>query len=319
MNIKSRTRLIRKYSYHLGLLISLFLPAMPIFALDKIDNLPRVAVISAYEPEWKLLKNQIQNPRQYIENGTVFITGELENKPIVLFLSGMSMVNAAMTTQLALDKFNIDRIVFSGVAGGVDPSLSVGDVVVPSQWSEYLEMVYAREKGQSYSLPEYAAHYKSMEHYGMMYPQPIFLTRKGHTEIEQRYWFPADKSLLNLAKQLSVSSIKLKQCTSDGHCLHHQPTLLIGGNGVSGQAFNDNKQFRDYTYHTFKAEALDMESAAIAHVAYSNAIPFIIFRGLSDLAGGGPGENEEEVFEQLAADNSAIVIKEFLKIMPTHV
>ncbi|MDB5410994.1 MAG: phosphorylase, partial [Rhodospirillales bacterium] len=39
-----------------------------------------------------------------------------------------------MTTQLALDRFTIDKIVFSGIAGGVDPKLTIGDVVVPDAW-----------------------------------------------------------------------------------------------------------------------------------------------------------------------------------------
>jgi adenosylhomocysteine nucleosidase len=57
---------------------------------------------------------------------------------------------------------------------------------------------------------------------------------------------------------------------------------------------------------------LDMESAAVAHVAYSNRVPFIAFRSLSDLAGGGGGENEIGTFFQIAADNSARVLLAFL-------
>jgi adenosylhomocysteine nucleosidase len=54
----------------------------------------------------------------YTVDGIDFESGSLEGKPIVLFLSGISMVNAAMTTQLALDHFLITRVVFSGIAGG---------------------------------------------------------------------------------------------------------------------------------------------------------------------------------------------------------
>ena len=48
---------------------------------------------------------------------------------MVLFLSGVSMVNAAMNSQLALERFDVTGIVFSGIACGVDPSLRIGDVV----------------------------------------------------------------------------------------------------------------------------------------------------------------------------------------------
>jgi adenosylhomocysteine nucleosidase len=56
-----------------------------------------------------------------------------------------------------------------------------------------------------------------------------------------------------------------------------------------------------------------METAAAAHVAYVNNIPFLAFRSLSDLAGGGPGENEMTAFLQLAADNSSTALLTFLK------
>ena len=46
------------------------------------------------------------------------------------------MVNAAMTTQLALDRFNVSAIIVDGIAGGVDPSLAIGDVVVPDRWGQ---------------------------------------------------------------------------------------------------------------------------------------------------------------------------------------
>jgi adenosylhomocysteine nucleosidase len=56
-----------------------------------------------------------------------------------------------------------------------------------------------------------------------------------------------------------------------------------------------------------------MESAAVAHVARANATPLIVFRSLSDLAGGGEAANEMGTFLQLAADNSADAVAAFLE------
>ena len=88
------------------------------------------------------------------------------------------------------------------------------------------------------------------------------------------------------------------------------------GNGVSGQAFVDNKAFREYAFATFQANVLDMETAATAMVAHSNGVPYIAFRSLSDLAGGGEGENEMGTFMHLAAANSAQVLVAFLTAWP---
>jgi len=90
--------------------------------------------------------------------------------------------------------------------------------------------------------------------------------------------------------------------------------LLTRGNGHI--PFVDNAELRAWAFATFKAQVLDMESAAIAHVAYSNEKPFIAFRSLSDLAGGDPGENQWATFVQLASGNSAAVVLAFLEALP---
>ncbi len=85
-----------------------------------------------------------------------------------------------------------------------------------------------------------------------------------------------------------------------------------------GKRQNPSGCARDYAWSTWHTDALDMESAAVAHVATVNAVPFLIFRSLSDLAGGGPGENEIGVFFRLAANNSARLLVAFLEAWPAR-
>jgi adenosylhomocysteine nucleosidase len=277
-----------------------------------LDSTPRMAVMSAFQPEWTALQAVLAGRKDYVVNGTTFAAGMIEHKPVVLFLSGVSMVNAAMTTQLALDRFNVKAIVFSGIAGGADPNLEIGDVVVPEQWAQYLEVVFAREKDGGYTLPGFAQ--KGPANFGMLFPQPVQIAARGG-EPEKRFWFPVDTRLLAIARA-AAGAVVLKDCTAERKCLTHKPKIVIGGHGVSGQAFVDNKAFREYARNAFDAEVLDMESAAAAQVAYTNKTPFIAFRSLSDLAGGGEGENEMGTFFQLAADNSAAFVQVFLKALP---
>jgi len=281
-------------------------------AAPTLDTVARTAVMSAFEPEWTALQTMLVGRKDYVIDGTTFATGTIENKPVVLFLSGVSMVNASMTTQLVIDRFTIDRIVFSGIAGGVNPQLEIGDVVVPEQWGEYLESVFARETNGSYTVPPFED--KSLPNFGMMFPQPEQIAAGGG-KLEKRFWFPADPKLVAIAKNVSAS-VKLKSCTPEKKCLDHKPKIVVGGHGVSGQAFVDNVAFREYAFKTFDASVLDMESAATAHVAYANKVPFIAFRSLSDLAGGGEGENQMGTFFQLASDNSASFVRAFLKALP---
>jgi adenosylhomocysteine nucleosidase len=291
------------------LLIALLcLLSTPLWAADRLDPTPRIAVISAFEPEWKALKANVEGAKSLSANGVEFVTGTLAGRPVVLFLSGVSMVNAAMTTQLALERFDVTGIVVSGIAGGVDPSLHIGDVVVAGRWGQYLEAVFAREVDGKFQPPPFIK--TPHPNFGMIFPTEIGVrSAKGS---EKRFWFEADSGMLAAADK--IGAVQLKRCTSGQDCLREPPRLIVGGNGVSGQAFVDNAAFRQYVFDTFRAQVLDMETAAVATAAYANAVPFIAFRSLSDLAGGDHGPNELRVFFQLASDNSAAVVQRFLTV-----
>jgi adenosylhomocysteine nucleosidase len=275
----------------------------------QLDTTPRIAVLSAFEPELTLLLATLKNPVKHKVNGIEFTTGTLEGKAVVLFLSGISMTNAAMNTQLVLDRFNIKSIVFSGIAGGVNPGLNIGDVAVPAQWSQYLEVLMAREPAPGQYSPPSRMAGQTLQNFGMLFPRPVETRSAANPKPERKFWFPVDPKMLEVAR--SLQGVEFSSCHA-GQCLARKPKLMIGGNGVSGQAFVDNAAFRHYTFQTFGANVLDMESAAVGMVAYSNAVPYIVFRSLSDLAGGGEGENQMTTFMGIAADNSARVMLAFL-------
>jgi adenosylhomocysteine nucleosidase len=75
---------------------------------------------------------------------------------------------------------------------------------------------------------------------------------RGHEEPQKVLWFPVDPALVEIAKKVGDEAT-LAQCSAKNECLQHQPRLIVGGNGVSGQAFVDNKAFREYAGTTFHA------------------------------------------------------------------
>ena len=280
---------------------------------------PRIAVMSAFDAELVALRAATTVTATRVVNGRTHYLGRLAGHDVVLMLSGFSMVNAAMTTQAVLDRYTISSIVFSGIAGGVNPGLNVGDVTVPAQWGNYQEMVFARETPTGFAPARVTTPFANL---GMMYPQGTSVTVRGAPadSLERRFWFAVDSGALATATRVA-QRVQLQRCTGagtgagTGECLAHEPRIVVGGNGVSGPTFVDNARFREWVWQTFAADALDMETAAVAVVAYENRVPFIAFRSLSDLAGGGPGQNEVRVFGRLAAENSAAVVIEYLKAL----
>ena len=75
-------------------------------------------------------------------NGNRFTTGTLRGNRVVIVLSGVSMINATMVTQLMIDHFRVERLVMSGIAGGINPAHHVGDVIVPERWAMPMEVYW---------------------------------------------------------------------------------------------------------------------------------------------------------------------------------
>jgi adenosylhomocysteine nucleosidase len=278
---------------------------------------PRILVISAFDRELAKLLGEAQITKTNVINGRQSYVGTLAGKPVVLALSGINMVNAAITVQSLFDTYNISLVVFSGIAGGVNPSLHIGDVTVAEQWGSYQEQRFARSSGNGWDAGSQPGNFAN---FGMIFPRDtnVVSSRKKPDEIEKRFWFPVDANALESARVVA-SKVTLAACTADGACLDYNPVIVVGGNGVSGPTFVDNAEYRAYVWETFHAQALDSETAAVAIAAYVNQVPYIAFRSLSDLAGGDTGKNKIRIFGTLAAENSARVVTAFLKALPAPV
>jgi len=148
----------------------------------------------------------------------------------------------------------------------------------------------------------------------MIFPRSVTVRREGVETPERRFWFEADPALLTLARKVAAKTT-LDRCRATV-CLTKQPKVVVGGAGISGPVFMDNAAFRRYAFETYRATVTDMETAAVAQVAYANRVPYIAFRSLSDLAGGQAGENQARAFYGLASDNSAAVVEAFVAALP---
>jgi adenosylhomocysteine nucleosidase len=59
-----------------------------------------------------------------------------------------------------------------------------------------------------------------------------------------------------------------------------------GGRGLSAPIFLANVNYRDYVFKVSHSQTVDVETTAVAHVAFANHIPFLAFRSLADMSAG---------------------------------
>ncbi|WP_193062256.1 5'-methylthioadenosine/S-adenosylhomocysteine nucleosidase [Oceanobacillus oncorhynchi] len=89
-----------------------------------------IGIIGAMDEEIELLKQSMTDVQEIEIAKTYFYQGHLEGKKVVLMLSGIGKVNAAMSATILHERFNPDKIINTGSAGGFAENLEVGDVVI---------------------------------------------------------------------------------------------------------------------------------------------------------------------------------------------
>ncbi|MEM7388796.1 MAG: 5'-methylthioadenosine/S-adenosylhomocysteine nucleosidase, partial [Pseudomonadota bacterium] len=125
-----------------------------------------VGIIGAMEPEVKILREAMVNPSIMTKAGFTFYTGELAGNTVTLVQSGIGKVASAVATTLLIDNFSPDCVINTGSAGGFEPSLNVGDVVISSEVRHHDVDVtaFGYEIGQVPQMPAgFAAHPKLIE------------------------------------------------------------------------------------------------------------------------------------------------------------
>lgn len=115
----------------------------------------KIAIIGAMEEEVTLLRERIDGKELEVIAGCEFTTGKLDGVEVVLLRSGIGKVNAAMSTAILLERFKPDFVINTGSAGGFNPSLNVGDVVISSEVRHHDVDVtaFGYEYGQVPQLP----------------------------------------------------------------------------------------------------------------------------------------------------------------------
>lgn len=89
-----------------------------------------IGIIGAMVQEIELYKKEMNITGETHKAGIIYYEGTLNGKEIVLCKSGVGKVNASVCTQIMIDGFNVESVIFTGVAGALHPELEIGDIVV---------------------------------------------------------------------------------------------------------------------------------------------------------------------------------------------
>lgn len=89
-----------------------------------------LGIIGAMLEEVAQLKEIMEQPEVVSVAGMDFYKGKISGKDVVVVRSGVSKVNAAVCTQILIDRFLVDAIINTGIAGSLKAEINIGDLVL---------------------------------------------------------------------------------------------------------------------------------------------------------------------------------------------
>jgi len=94
------------------------------------ENQTVIGILGAMEPETEILIQSLADGRKETVGGVTYHTGTLDGVPVVVARCGVGKVCAAACTQVMILRYGVGLLINTGVGGGIDPALSIGDVAI---------------------------------------------------------------------------------------------------------------------------------------------------------------------------------------------
>lgn len=143
-----------------------------------------ILIQGAMKIEVEYLLSKMENRKEEIINGCLFCVGKLQGKNVIISLTNMGMLNASISTFIALLNYEISFVINQGIAGSHKDYIEIGDIVIASKVVNINSFVTPERDKGSDSL--------SWEFY-----------KKINSDID------TDKKLINLTKKVELNGRKI--------------------------------------------------------------------------------------------------------------
>ncbi|BDY30528.1 5'-methylthioadenosine/adenosylhomocysteine nucleosidase [Mycolicibacterium mageritense] len=248
-----------------------------------------IGLIAAIPQELAHLRSAMGNVQWMDIAHTRFDTGSLDGCDVVLAETGMGKVNAALVTTVLAHRFGCRAVIFSGVAGGLDPDLNVGDVVIADRLIQYDAGLIEDERLQTYQA--------------------------GHVPFinpTDRLGYDVGGMVIDKVRR-ALGGLELPPLSrlAGGQ---GRPARIVYGTVLSGDQYLHSEPTRVRLHSEFGGRAIEMEGGAVAQVCEAFGIDWLVVRALSDLAGQDSQFEFNEFAGEVAA-SSATVLRTLLPVL----
>jgi adenosylhomocysteine nucleosidase len=242
-----------------------------------------LGIMSALPDEGMMILDHMEDKTVTQIGCKEFVSGTLEGTPIVFSLAGVGKVSAATTATLLASQFNVDGIIFTGVAGG-GQGVEIGDIVIGHTYVQH-------DMDARPIFPQF--HIISLNRQTLL----------AHAGMRGKMRAAADRYFARgiAFPELGIHAPKV-----------HEGVIASGDQFIFDPAHHAAIAADVETVIPGGFHAIEMEGAAVAQVCHELDIPFVIVRAISDKADHSAPVNFVDFTQQIAKIYSYELIKEFL-------
>lgn len=251
--------------------------------------MPPVGVLCALPQELAVLADNLEGQETSERAGMRFHAGTLDGHAVVLAQAGMGKVNAGIATTLLIERFKARAVVFSGIAGGLDPEFSIGDVVIAEHVVQHDTGWHGANGFNAYQ----AGH--------LPFFNPV--DEHGHR---------ADAALIAHSRAALADLALAPLSRAAGG--EERPPLIHFARVLTGDQFVNSETVRDQLFRQFGGAAVEMEGGAMAQACIAFGVPWLVIRALSDLA-GHDSHFDFARFADEVSRSSALIVRRLLPVL----
>lgn len=247
----------------------------------------RIAVLCALPQEAEPIIEVLHKTERRRRYGTDLVTGQLGEVSVVVCVGGMGKVAAGAAAQMLICEYHPDALIFSGIAGSLNPLLEVGDIVVGRS------LVYLETNNDIIAECDPFLHtYASDDRLSALACQ--ILDEQGYRRVP------------SLAETDDISAA-VAATDNDSNRRY-----MLGTIATSDQ-FNTDPDVLEHTRRVWHGDCEEMEGAAAAHVCAKNRVPFLAVRAMSNRCGEAYEDlNRHQSDMTLAAQNAGAAVRAVL-------
>jgi adenosylhomocysteine nucleosidase len=251
-----------------------------------MNKTSRTAIVAALHDELASVLALMPDEQKQVIGGRAFWVGHLHGQDVVAVLSGIGKVAAATTATLLIQRFDVNRIVFTGVAGGLGPGVKVGDVVLARSLLQH-------DMDASPLFPR---------HEVPLYGRSRFDADSALTDALE---LACERMLHSLPQQLDSETVSAFSLQAPRL---HQGLLISGDRFVAttAESLALQRELPD-------ALAVEMEGAAFAQVCHDFGVPLAVVRTISDRADDAAHVDFPKFLREVASRYSGAVVEALFK------